>query len=98
MLTSGDCFGEMSLLTGEKRSATVVAGTDCEVVEITKAVLAQSLQANPELLDQLSNLLAKRQLETEGILASETPRDRIDAQQEKYAATFFDRIHSFFEL
>src|ERR1041385_644225 len=35
-LRSGDCFGEMSLLTGEKRSATVQANTDCEVVEIGK--------------------------------------------------------------
>src|SRR5205823_5093802 len=35
-LRSGDCFGEMSLLTGEKRSASIVANTDCEVVEIGK--------------------------------------------------------------
>jgi small-conductance mechanosensitive channel/CRP-like cAMP-binding protein len=98
LLNSGDCFGEMSLLTGEKRSATIVAGMDCEVVEITKDVLATNLQANPDLVDQLSQLLAKRQMETEGILAAETPRERIEAQQNKYAATFLDRLHSFFEL
>jgi CRP-like cAMP-binding protein len=98
VLNSGDCFGEMSLLTGEKRTATVMAGTDCEVVEITKEVLAKSLQENPELLDQLSKLLARRQMETEGILASEKSSDQIQAQQSKYAATFLDRLHSFFEL
>jgi small-conductance mechanosensitive channel len=43
-LRTGDCFGEMSLLTGEKRSATVIAQTDCEVVEIGKAVLARGLK------------------------------------------------------
>src|SRR6202008_4363164 len=37
-LHSGDCFGEMSLLTGEKRSASVVANSDCEVVEIGKPI------------------------------------------------------------
>src|SRR5213596_2436219 len=39
-LSSGDCFGEMSLLTGEKRSATVRAEGDCYVMEISKDVMA----------------------------------------------------------
>src|SRR5579864_7140519 len=34
-LASGGFFGEMSLLTGEPRSATVSAVTDCELLEIT---------------------------------------------------------------
>ena len=40
----------MSLLTGERRSATIQAHTDCEVVEIGKSVLAHSLKENPDLL------------------------------------------------
>src|SRR5712672_1322875 len=39
VLNSGDCFGEMSLLTGEKRNASVIANQDCELVEIGKTVL-----------------------------------------------------------
>ena len=66
-LVSGDCFGEMSLLTGEKRSATVIAAMDCEVVEIGKEVLAKSLKENPLLVAQLGELLAKRRMENEGI-------------------------------
>jgi CRP-like cAMP-binding protein len=97
-LQSGDCFGEMSLLTGERRSATVVAQTDCEVVEIGKAVLAQSLKANPALLEQLSELLARRQLETEGILAAENKGGAAEAWQTKYTAGFVDKLRTFFEL
>src|SRR5207253_10269121 len=37
----GDCFGEMSLLTGEKRSATVRADGDCYVMEISKETMAE---------------------------------------------------------
>jgi small-conductance mechanosensitive channel/CRP-like cAMP-binding protein len=97
-LKSGDCFGEMSLLTGERRSATVVAHSDCEVVEIGKPVLARSLKENPGLLDELSQLLARRQIETEGILAAETRGVQVMAEQTEYAAGFGARLRRFFEL
>jgi small-conductance mechanosensitive channel/CRP-like cAMP-binding protein len=97
-LRPGDCFGEMSLLTGEQRSATVIAQTDCEVVEIGKEVLARSLKQNPELLARLSELLARRQMETEGVLAAEKQRGLGEAQQTQYAASFLDKLRTFFEL
>src|SRR5947199_3012829 len=40
-LHSGDCFGEMSLLTGERRTATVRAAADCYVLEISKPVMGE---------------------------------------------------------
>lgn len=96
---AGDCFGEMSLLTGELRSATVVANSDCEVVEIDKTVLAPSLKDNPELLAQLSELLAQRQLQTEDAFAGAgAPTSGQAGCQTRYAATFVHRIRAFFEL
>jgi small-conductance mechanosensitive channel/CRP-like cAMP-binding protein len=97
-LRAGDCFGEMSLLTGERRSATVTAKTDCEVVEIGKPVLANSLKQNPKLLEQISLLLATRQMETEGILAAAGQTETAHARQSKYAAGFMDKVRAFFEL
>ena len=98
-LSSGDCFGEMSLLTGERRSATVIAKSDCEVVEIGKPVIAQSLQENPELLNKLSELLARRQMANEGILAANAPStSEHDRRQNQYAATFGDKLRAFFQL
>jgi small-conductance mechanosensitive channel/CRP-like cAMP-binding protein len=94
---SGDCFGEMSLLTGEMRSATITANSDCEVVEIGKTVLAQSLKENPGLLSQLSELLAQRQLSNEGAFATGRPVEAA-ARQSKYAAGFVDKLRRFFEL
>jgi small-conductance mechanosensitive channel/CRP-like cAMP-binding protein len=96
-IAAGDCFGEMSLLTGELRSATVVANTDCEVVEIGKAVLAQSLKANPSLLGQLGELLAQRQLKNEATFAANRPASQA-AQQSRYAASFVAKLRAFFEL
>ena len=97
-LRPGDCFGEMSLLTGEKRSATVIAQADCQVVEIGKAVLARSLKENPELLASLSELLARRQLETEGALAAEEKQGLVHIQQTKYTDRFLGKLRTFFEL
>lgn len=93
----GDCFGEMSLLTGERRSATVIAKTDCEVVEIGKAVLAASLKEHPDLLNKLSELLARRQMENEGLLAAKAQGGGTETRK-AYQATFVDRLRLFFEL
>jgi small-conductance mechanosensitive channel/CRP-like cAMP-binding protein len=97
-LKSGDCFGEMSLLTGEKRSATVIANRDCEAVEIGKPILAQSLKENPELLHKLSELLAQRQMENEGVLARHAEPHVLQATQAAYKETFAGRLRKFFEL
>src|SRR5437867_546484 len=67
-LNAGDCFGEMSLLTGEPRSATVRAEADCYVMEIGKPVMGEVLRDAPGCLEKLSELLAQRKLETEGVL------------------------------
>ncbi len=50
-LHMGDCFGEMSLLTGERRTATVGAEHDCEVIEISKPAMAAVLRDAPECRD-----------------------------------------------
>ena len=98
VLRAGDCFGEMSLLTGEKRSATVLAQSDCQVVEIAKASLAEVLQAKPALLEQISALLARRQLETESLVAEGASRRNAAQAQREIAASFLSRLRAFFEL
>ncbi|AIE75262.1 cyclic nucleotide-binding domain-containing protein [Synechocystis sp. PCC 6714] len=59
-LTSGDIFGEMSLLTGEPRSATVVAVTAMELYQLDKENFAQILGQSPHLALVLSRKLARR--------------------------------------
>lgn len=58
---AGGCFGEMSLLTGEPRSATVRARGDATVLEIGKDLFATVLNAKPEIAVHLADLLAQRQ-------------------------------------
>jgi small-conductance mechanosensitive channel/CRP-like cAMP-binding protein len=60
LLNPGQFFGEGSLLTGEPRSASVMAATECVLFEIEKASLEPLLSRHPELLESLSNTMAAR--------------------------------------
>jgi small-conductance mechanosensitive channel/CRP-like cAMP-binding protein len=94
----GEYFGEMSLLTGAVRSATVAAVTDCEVIEIAKSQIAAILQENAALLTTLSEMLAQRQMENEKASASKPEEAGGAAIQEEYAKGFLKAVARFFDL
>lgn len=71
MLGSGDIFGEMSLMTGARRAATVTSVEPTRVVEITKVALENVLTHSPELVDRFGAFLAKRRAELEEIADDE---------------------------
>jgi len=97
-LRAGDCFGEMSLLTGEPRSATVRADGDCYVMEIGKPVMGKVLSEAPSCMEQLSQLLAQRRMETEGILKEAKSTDEHALTERQYTANFLQRLRTFFQL
>ena len=56
----GDVFGEMSLLTGERRRASVVALTEVRVVVVGKAALADVLRDDLSSLEALTGIMKER--------------------------------------
>lgn len=74
----GQCIGEMSLLTGGPRSATVRALTDVVAFEISKDHLEALLDARPELAGTLSWMVAERRLQTVQALAEPVPGEPAD--------------------
>ncbi len=60
VIERGECFGEMSLLTGDPRSASVSARTDCVVLEISPDAFNQIARENPAALDRVTTLAAER--------------------------------------
>jgi CRP-like cAMP-binding protein len=62
---AGGYVGEMSMLTGQPRSATVEAVEECEVVELTAASLREVALANPEVVTRISAVVAERQADLE---------------------------------
>ena len=60
-LGPGDFFGEMALLTGERRKADVVALTDVVALEIARDALLPVLQEVPDLAAAISARVVQRQ-------------------------------------
>ena len=60
-MVAGDLFGEISLLTGEARSASVVALSDALLYQLTKADIEPFLWRRTELFDTLAKLMVERQ-------------------------------------
>jgi CRP-like cAMP-binding protein len=59
-LGENDFFGEMSLLTGEPRTANVIAVVESEVLRIDKVGLKPIFESNPALVEAVSELVAER--------------------------------------
>jgi CRP-like cAMP-binding protein len=74
-LSRGEYFGEMSLLTGAPRSATVVAATDAVLFEIDRPTFGRFFSENPHLAEQLSTLLAHRQTQLKAVAVAGGPED-----------------------
>jgi CRP-like cAMP-binding protein len=57
----GDFFGEIALLTGEPRSATVIAREPVELYTLSKADFHAALEASASFREQVYNIYFQRQ-------------------------------------
>jgi len=89
-------FGEMSLLTGEPRSATIVAQTKLEVVVITKAVLELPIMGNPLLAERIGTVLAERKSELAALQENLERRGESSEGVEHRRKSLGARIRRFF--
>jgi len=62
-LRTGDVFGEMSLLTGEARNATVTAAVDCGLLEIEAGPFREMVLTNPSALERVAAVTSARREE-----------------------------------
>jgi small-conductance mechanosensitive channel/CRP-like cAMP-binding protein len=88
-LTAGDFFGEMALLTGERRTADVVAVTDVVTIEIAKDALQPVLHDHPDLAAAISAKVMERRGD-----AADARREREPAEEQGVLA----KIKAYFGL
>jgi small-conductance mechanosensitive channel/CRP-like cAMP-binding protein len=94
-MVPGDIFGEMSLLTGQPRSATIIAATEAVVFEISKRHLHPILQRRPELAEALAALMEGRQARNAEGDRSPRPSAVADPHREE---DLLGRLRAFFRL
>ena len=96
-IEEGSFLGEISLLTGEPRSATVTSDGGCEVLILAKEALAPLLEQDPRLAESLAAAVVARQARTAAKL--EDRRDRLrEAFDDRHPGSLLQRIRSFFKL
>lgn len=92
-LGAGDFFGEMALLTGEPRTATIVAVADTLLYEITKEDISPLLERQPEISWALTDVLVKRKQ----AMATATAKADIGREVDKtLSAQILGKIQRFF--
>lgn len=91
-LREGDFFGEMGLLTGEPRTATVLTDGETEILEINNLSLKPILEENPELVKSLSRIIEERRAAFAKLEDESVPTEI------KGKASIFDSIKKFFGL
>ena len=95
-LGPGDFFGEMSLLTGEARSASIRVKEDAEFIVIDKASFRSTLVNNPAIAESMSHILAKRQAGLEA--ERERPGASAPGGRKDTSGRLLERIREFFGL
>ena len=97
ILHAGDFFGEMSLLTGEPRSASLKALEDSECYRLDRKAFDDILHGRPEIAHYLSELLARRKVEIEAVRHDLDAAARA-AMMQRQQQSIFDKIHKLFGL
>jgi CRP-like cAMP-binding protein len=90
-------FGEMGMMTGEPRRADVIAMSEVECYRLDKTGLQEILQERPEIAQELSRTLARRDVELAKTIEG-LDEEALRARQRHAEVTMLDRIQTFFGL
>ncbi|MBI4748735.1 MAG: mechanosensitive ion channel [Acidobacteria bacterium] len=96
-IQAGEYFGEISLLTGEPRVATVIAITQVEVYVMGHAAFREILKKHPTLAEEMSRVVVNRQLEIEQ-LRTRISEIEVAKQVTDRSQLMLDKIRQFFSL
>jgi small-conductance mechanosensitive channel/CRP-like cAMP-binding protein len=82
-IEAGGYFGEMSLLTGAPRSATVTARGDCTVLEISADAFRDYVRDHPEVIEPLAAAAEarRRELDKSRAAVSTTAHEHVSLKQ-----------------
>jgi acetate kinase len=93
-LEAGDVFGEMSVLTGDRTVADVIAGNRCLVLLIPQEVVSTCILVNPKAIFYLSKLLADRtRTQAVDITSNQLHARAVAKSDDPYALSLKTAVH-----
>ena len=96
-LSPGEFFGEMGLLIGGDRSASVIALSDCACYRLDKHDFVDILVRRPEIAEDIARTLAKRRGELESAREGLNEQARRDRERNAHG-DLLHRIRRFFNV
>lgn len=94
-IQAGGFFGEMSLLTGEPRTASVTAATEVVVYEITHTPMEELFSRREPLVAAISNIVAERRLRNDEAFRNASVHEQAE-QKGNLAQQIMHKIRLFF--
>lgn len=96
-LPGGSVFGEMGMLTGEPRRATVTAKSDVECYRLDKAGFEEIIRSRPAIVEEMAAILTERNMQLataqEALGAEAHARER-----QRQHASLLGKMRAFFRL
>lgn len=96
-LKDGDYFGEMGMLTGARRGATVVAMTDVKTYRVGKDDFEDIIHRRPEMAVDIAHTLHRRQAELQTVKEGVSEQARRTHAPHSHGV-LLDRIQEFFGI
>jgi small-conductance mechanosensitive channel/CRP-like cAMP-binding protein len=93
-LAAGSVFGEMGMMTGEPRRATVTAASEVECYRLDKVGFESVLRSRPDIANQVSGVLVERGAGLESL----REKIRVDARAPAAHGDILRRVRDFFGL
>src|SRR5207237_6931089 len=87
-------FGEVALMTGEPRNATIRARTDVELLELSRRGFSELFKSHPEAATKIGEVIAFRMSERKELLAAAHHGDG----KRTHANWFLAKMRSVFNL
>jgi len=96
-MSAPNVFGEMGVVTGEPRTASVIAATEVECYRLDKEAFLRVLKERSEIAESVSNVMARRRVELAAV------REGLDASQHKLRmreekGRILDSLQTFFGM
>ncbi len=95
-LKKDDYFGEMSVLTGNKANADVIASRESSILKISSNKFKEIIEMNEELAKKIAEVIAIRKIGLSRV--KKTRNDKLEIKIDKESKTIFNRIKKYFSI